>query len=132
VENLPYEIPTGDLSSPCTAFRRHSRQVRHVHLNCAIPGQTVWAQSRQMNRPSLQAIIGLNSIPTTQCGHRMVNVVSVRACIATPVIHPRMETARATPHAGRPHFFGNKVAPRFLKGSLERSTVFGTELPFPD
>jgi hypothetical protein len=38
----------------------------------------VWAQSRQTNRPSLWLIIGLNSMPTMQFGHRMVNIVSVR------------------------------------------------------
>jgi len=32
------------------------KQMRHVHLYSGTPGRTVWAQSRQTNRPSLWAI----------------------------------------------------------------------------
>jgi len=53
---------------------RHGRQ---VHLYSGIPGRPVWAQSRQTNRPSLNAIIGLNSVPTLQWGQRITRVVSV-------------------------------------------------------
>ena len=51
--------------------------LRQVHLYSGTPGRTVWAQSRQTNRPSLWAIIGRKSIPAMQYGQRMVKVVSV-------------------------------------------------------
>lgn len=54
------------------------KQVRHVHIYLGTPGRTVWAQSRQTKRPSLYEISGLNSMPTTQYGQRMIKVVSVR------------------------------------------------------
>jgi hypothetical protein len=53
------------------------RHVRQVHLYSGVPGRTVWAQSRQTNRPSLWAIIDLKSIPAMQYGQRMVKIVSV-------------------------------------------------------
>ena len=68
----------GELIHPSTSSPRASRgHGRQVHLYSGTPGRTVWAQSRQTNRPSLCAIIGLNSMPTMQWGHRMVNSVSV-------------------------------------------------------
>jgi len=65
-----------------------------VHLYSGSPGRTVWAQSRQTNRPSLYAIIGLNSVPTMQCGHRMIKVVSVRIGMG------RSYSWRTTQHGG--------------------------------
>jgi len=53
VENLSYEVPTGDLTPPGVVSLRHPRHIRQVHLYSATPGRTVWAQSRQTNRPSL-------------------------------------------------------------------------------
>lgn len=61
-------------------FRHSLKQGRHVHLSSGTPGRTVWAQSRQTNRPSLWAIIGLKSMPTMQCGQRMIRIVSVGNC----------------------------------------------------
>jgi hypothetical protein len=60
-----------------SGFRDSLRQGRQVHMYSGTPGRTVWAQSRQMNRPSLWAIIGLNSMPAMQYGQRRVKVVSV-------------------------------------------------------
>ena len=48
-----------------------------MHLYSGSPGRTVWAQSRQTNRPSLYAIIDLKSIPAMQYGQRMIKIVSV-------------------------------------------------------
>ena len=52
-------------------------QGRQSHLKSGTPGQIVWEQSRQTNRPSLWAIIGLKSIPALSYGQRMVRIVSV-------------------------------------------------------
>ncbi|SPE18509.1 hypothetical protein SBA5_1540003 [Candidatus Sulfotelmatomonas gaucii] len=52
-----------------------------MHLYSGTPGRIVWAQSRQTNRPSLWAIIGLKSMLAMQWGQRMVKVVSVRVGI---------------------------------------------------
>ena len=68
----------GELIHPSTSSPRASRwHGRQVHLYSGTPGRTVWAQSRQTNRPSLCAIIGLNSMPTMQWGHRMDSSASV-------------------------------------------------------
>lgn len=48
-----------------------------MHRYSGTPGRTVWAQSRQTNRPSLWAIIDLKSIPAMQWEHRMIKIVSV-------------------------------------------------------
>jgi hypothetical protein len=57
----------GEFHVSLEPFLRESlRQERQVHLYSGTPGRTVWAQSRQTNRPSLWAIIGLNSMPMTQ------------------------------------------------------------------
>lgn len=64
-------------------FRDSLKQGRQVHLYSGTPGRTVWAQSRQTNRPSLWAIIGLKSMPAMQWGQRMIRIVSVgnwRSC----------------------------------------------------
>jgi hypothetical protein len=75
----------GELIHPSTSSPRASlRQWRQEHLYSGTPGRTVWAQSRQTNRPSLCAIIGLNSMPTVQWGHLMVKVVSVSVGIGSP------------------------------------------------
>lgn len=72
MENLaPRALPSVG-SSP----RAILRQGRQLHLYSGTPGLTVWAQSRQTNRPSLYAIIGLHSMPIRQCGQRMTRVVS--------------------------------------------------------
>jgi len=47
-------------------FRNSLKQGRQVQPYSGSPGRTVWAQSRQTNRPSLWAIIGLNSMPAMQ------------------------------------------------------------------
>ena len=60
-----------------SGFRDSLKQGRQVHLYSGTPGRTVWAQSRHTNRPSLWAIIGLNSMPAMQWGQRMVRIVSV-------------------------------------------------------
>ena len=76
--------PAGELIHPSTSSpRARLRQFRQEHLYSGTPGRTVWAQSRQTNRPSLCAIIGLNSIPTMQWGHLMVKVVSVSVGIGS-------------------------------------------------
>jgi hypothetical protein len=70
------------LSSEPNALDK-ARHLRQVHLYSVVPGRTVWAQSRQTNRPSLWAIIGLKSMPAMQYRHRMVKIVSVgfgRSC----------------------------------------------------
>ena len=78
MENLaPRALPSVGLSP-----RAILKQDRQEHLYPGIPGRTVWAQSRQTKRPSLYAIIGLHSMPTTQYGQRMTRVVSVRFAIA--------------------------------------------------
>ena len=91
--------PAGELIHPSTSSPRASlRQGRQEHLYSGTPGRTVWAQSRQTNRPSLCAIIGLNSMPTMQWGHLMVKVVSVSVGIgallhtAKKVSHARFQT----------------------------------------
>jgi hypothetical protein len=61
--------------------RNSLKQVRQVHLYSGTPGRTVWAQSRQTNRPSLWAIIGVKSIPAMQCEQRTIKIVSVRVDI---------------------------------------------------
>jgi hypothetical protein len=79
-----------------SGFRDSLKQGRQVHLYAGSPGRTVWAQSRQTNRPSLWAIIGLKSMPATQCGQRMVKVVSVGiGCSCTRA----KDTARMIPDA---------------------------------
>ena len=57
--------------------RASLRQGRQSHLKSGTPGQMVWAQSWQTNRPSLWAIIGLKSIPALSYGQRRVRIVSV-------------------------------------------------------
>src|ERR1019366_4220561 len=69
------------------------KQGRHVHLYSGSPGRTVWAQSRQTNRPSLYAIIDLKSIPAMQYGQRMVKVVSVNVGIGRSA-HEQWRLAR--------------------------------------
>ena len=87
--------PAGELIHPSTSSPRASlRQWRQEHLYSGTPGRTVWAQSRQTNRPSLCAIIGLNSMPTVQWGHLMVKVVSVSVGIGS-LLH----TAKKMSHA---------------------------------
>jgi hypothetical protein len=79
-----------------SGFRDSLKQGRQVHLYAGSPGRTVWAQSRQTNRPSLWAIIGLKSMPATQCGQRMVKVVSVgNGCSS----HEQRTLARMIPDA---------------------------------
>jgi len=46
----------------------------------------------------LYAIIGLNSMPTMQCGQRMIKVVSVRVGIGRPA-HEQYRKARKIPDA---------------------------------
>ena len=68
---------------PLTLQSETGKHLRQVHVYSVLPGRTVWAQSRQINRPSLWAIIGLKSIPAMQYGQRMVKIVSVgigRSC----------------------------------------------------
>jgi hypothetical protein len=77
VENLVRRAFPFSASSP----RAILKQGRQVHLYSGISGRTVWAQSRQTKRPSLWAIIGLNSMPTKQLGQQMTRVVSVGAGI---------------------------------------------------
>jgi hypothetical protein len=65
---------------PCAVesdSRESLKQARQVHLFLGMPGRTVWAQSRQTNRPSLYAVRVLNSMPAMQWGQRIVNIVSV-------------------------------------------------------
>jgi hypothetical protein len=57
-----------------------------VQVYLGSPGRTVWAQSRQMKRPSLKLIIGLNSMPTMQFGQRITKVVSVGMAVP-PVLN---------------------------------------------
>jgi hypothetical protein len=80
-KSLLYDVPIGDSTPPGVVSPRHAKKVRQVHLYSRTPGRTVWAQSRQTNRPSLYAISGLDSIPTRQWGQRITRVVSVRFAI---------------------------------------------------
>jgi len=46
-------VPTGEPSPPPSFLATILRHGRQVHLYSGTPGRTVWAQSRQTNRPSL-------------------------------------------------------------------------------
>ncbi len=84
-------------------FRDSLKHLRQVHLYSNTPGHTVWAQSRQTNRPSLWAIIGLNSMPAMQYGQRMIKVVSVSIGIGRSCTGAKQRwTPDSTPQSGDP------------------------------
>jgi hypothetical protein len=74
-----------------------------MHLYSGSPGCTVWAQSRQTNRPSLWAIIGLKSMPATQCGQRMVKVMSVSNRCSLQTSKKHWHARFQTPMPGDPN-----------------------------
>ena len=54
-------------------------------LEVPLPGISKWPHLAQTNAPSARAIIGMNSLPTTQYGHRTTRSVIAAAPLAVEV-----------------------------------------------
>jgi hypothetical protein len=70
----------------------NSMHLGQWHLRSSLPDISKWPHLAQTNAPSERAIIGMNSWPTTQYGHR-----STRSVIAAAPLAERLETKAQRP-----------------------------------
>ena len=70
----------------------NSMHLEQWQLRSSLPGISKWPHLAQTNAPSASAIIGMNSLPTTQYGHR-----STRSVIAAAPLAVEVETKTQRP-----------------------------------
>ena len=76
----------------------NSIHLEQWHLRSSLPGISKWPHLAQTNAPSASAIIGMNSLPTTQYGHRSTRSVIAAAPLAVEVRNEGTKTRASRSH----------------------------------
>ena len=76
----------------------NSMHLEQWHLRSSLPGISKWPHLAQTNAPSASAIIGLNSLPTTQYGHRTTRSVIAATPLAVEVRNEDTKTRASRSH----------------------------------
>ena len=76
----------------------NSMHLEQWHLRSSLPDISKWPHLAQTNAPSARAIIGMNSLPTTQYGHRSTRSVIAAAPLAVEVRNEDTKTRASRSH----------------------------------
>jgi hypothetical protein len=82
----------------------NSIHLEQWHLRSSLPGISKWPHLAQTNAPSESTIIGLNSLPTTQYGHRTTRSVIAATPLAVGARNKKIQkpaTPRSHPRTAR-------------------------------
>ena len=69
----------------------NSMHLEQWHLRSSLPDISKWPHLAQTNAPSARAIIGMNSLPTTQYGHRTTRSVIAATPLAVEVRNKKIQ-----------------------------------------